>query len=149
MGRILAVDYGRKRCGIAATDPLRLVANGLTTVASHTLPDFLKSYMEKEPVDALVMGLPTTLKGQASESQKYLLPALGRLRRLFPSLPIVMFDERFTSAIAHQAMLSSGMKKMQRRNREIVDEISAAIILNDFLQSRMFADGSYLSQVIE
>ena len=136
MGRILAIDFGRKRTGIAVTDPLQIVANGLTIVATHTLIDFLQSYVKSEPVELIVVGLPKQLNGQPSESTKWLEPFLNRLRKVMPDMPVVMYDERFTSTLAHRAMIDGGMKKMDRRNKEVVDSIAAAIILNDYLQSR-------------
>ena len=136
MGRILAIDFGRKRTGIAVTDPLQIVANGLTTVATHTLIDFLQSYVKSEPVELIVVGLPKQLNGQPSESTKWLEPFLNRLRKVMPDMPVVMYDERFTSTLAHRAMIDGGMKKMDRRNKEVVDSIAAAIILNDYLQRR-------------
>lgn len=141
MGRLLSIDYGRKRCGIAVTDSMRIIANGLTTVPSGKLIEFLAGYFAKEKVDAIIVGMPTTMRGEASESQRYLLPALGQIRKRFPDMKIVPYDERFTSVLAHKAMLDGGMKKSDRRDKAVVDEISASIILNDFLQSR-FNDGS-------
>lgn len=138
MGRLLAIDYGRRRCGIAVTDPMRIVGTGLTTVATAQLETFLRDYMSRETVDEIVVGLPRTLQGTPSESMRYIAPALGRLRRLFPQTPVVMFDERFTSVIAHRSMLESGMKKMQRRDKAAVDTMAAAIILNDYLQSKSY-----------
>ena len=136
MGRILAIDFGRKRTGIAVTDPLQIVANGLTTVATHTLIDFLQSYVKSEPVELIVVGLPKQLNGQPSESTKWLEPFLNRLRKVMPDMPVVMYDERFTSTLAHRAMIDGGMKKMDRRNKALVGSIAAAIILNEYLQSR-------------
>lgn len=135
MGRLLSIDYGRKRCGIAVTDVLQIVATGLTTVATHTLVDFVKNYVEKEEVDRIVVGLPTTMRGEQSESMKYIVPGINRLRKVLPEMDIVFFDERFTSVLAHKSMLESGMKKSGRRDKAVVDEISATIILNDYLQS--------------
>ena len=138
MGRLLSIDYGRKRCGIAVTDVLQIVATGLTTVATHTLVDFVKNYVEKEEVDRIVVGLPTTMRGEQSESMKYIVPGLNRLRKVLPEMDIVFFDERFTSVLAHKSMLESGMKKSGRRDKAVVDEISATIILNDYLQSKLY-----------
>lgn len=139
MGRLLAIDYGRKRCGIAVTDPLRIVATGLQTVATHTLESFILDYISRERVDEIIVGLPLTLDGQPSESMRYIKPGIAKLRKSLPdAIGITFFDERFTSAIAHRAMLDSGMKKMQRRNKEIVDEMAATIILNDYLQSKIY-----------
>ena len=138
MGRLLSIDFGRKRCGIAVTDTLRIVANGLSTVATHTLIDYVKRYVAAEPVDRIIVGLPTTLRGEPSDSMRYLTPVINRLRKEIAPLPVEFYDERFTSTLAHRAMLDGGMKKMDRRNREIVDEISATILLNDYLQSKAY-----------
>ena len=137
MGRLLSIDYGRKRCGIAVTDVLQIVATGLTTVATHTLVEFVKNYVEKEEVDRIVVGLPTTMRGEQSESMKYIVPGINRLKKVLPEMEIVFFDERFTSVLAHKSMLESGMKKSDRRDKAVVDEISATIILNDYLQSKL------------
>ncbi|MFG6385123.1 MAG: Holliday junction resolvase RuvX [Muribaculaceae bacterium] len=136
MGRLLSIDFGRKRCGIAVTDPLRIVANGLTTVPTSTLIDFVKQYIATEGVDRIIVGLPTTMRGEPSESMRYLTPVINRLKKEIAPIEVTFFDERFTSAIAHRAMIDGGMKKMDRRDKAIVDEISATILLNDFLQSR-------------
>lgn len=138
MGRIIGIDYGRKRTGIAVTDSLKIVANGLTTVPSHTVIDFLLKYIEKENVEKIVVGLPKQLNGQDSESMQYITPFLNRLKKILPQIPVVMYDERFTSTLAHKAMLDGGMKKKDRQNKEIVDSIAATIILNDYLQSNQF-----------
>ena len=138
MGRLLSIDYGRKRCGIAVTDPLRIVANGLTTVNTSSLIDYVKDYVAREQVDTIVVGYPTTMRGEESESMRYIRPGIERLKKEIPNIPVVFFDERFTSAIAHQSMIDSGMKKMARRDKAIVDEISATIILNDYLQSKQY-----------
>ncbi len=135
MGRILAIDYGRKRSGIAVTDTLQIVANGLTTVASHELEAFLTRYTSQEKVDKIIIGLPKQMNNEYSESMKYIEPFVNRLRKVMPDMPVEMYDERFTSVLAHRAMLDGGMKKMARRDKAIVDEISATIILNDYLQS--------------
>ena len=132
----MAIDYGRKRCGIAVTDPLRIVANGLTTVPTSTLIDFVKQYIATEVFDRIIVGLPTTMRGEPSESMRYLTPVINRLKKEIAPIEVTFFDERFTSAIAHRAMIDGGMKKMDRRDKAIVDEISATILLNDFLQSR-------------
>ncbi len=134
----MSIDFGRKRCGIAVTDTLQIVANGLTTVATASLCDFVTDYVKKEPVDAIIVGHPTTMRGEESESMKYITPGINRLRKLLPpEIKIQFFDERFTSVLAHKAMIDGGMKKMARRDKAIVDEISATIILNDYLGSRM------------
>lgn len=138
VGRLLSIDFGRKRCGIAVTDTLRIVATGLTTVATHNVVDFVKGYMSREPVDAIVVGKPLTLSGEASESTKYFMPVANRLRKEVAPVRLIDFDERFTSVLAHRSMLESGMKKTARRDKAVVDEISATILLNDFLQSREY-----------
>ena len=136
MGRFLSIDYGRRRTGIAVTDPLRIVASGLTTVPTHTLTQFLRDYTSRETVDRIIVGLPTDMRGRESESMRYIRPAVERLRRDFPGIDIVYYDERFTSVLAHRAMIDGGMKKSDRRDKAIVDEISATILLNDYLQSQ-------------
>lgn len=139
MGRLMSIDYGRRRCGIAVTDTLRIVASGLTTVETSRLVEFVKNYVAKEPVDAIIVGYPTTLRGEESDSMRYIRPGIGALRKVLPpEVEIIFFDERFTSAIAHRAMIDGGMKKMARRDKAIVDEISATIILNDYLSSRQY-----------
>lgn len=135
MGRIIAIDYGRKRCGIAATDSLKIVANGLTTVQTHTLLDFIKKYISTEDVEKILVGLPKQMNNQPSENMKYIQPFVNRLKKELPDITVEMYDERFTSVLAHRAMIDGGMKKMARRDKAIVDEISAAIILNDYLES--------------
>lgn len=135
MGRLLAIDYGRARCGIAVTDTLQIVANALQTVDTPALEAFLRDYFAREEVDAVVVGLPRNLDGSPSESQRYLLPALGRLRKAFPGMRFEMYDERFTSVLAHRAMIAGGMKRSDRRERGNTDRIAACIILNDYLSS--------------
>ena len=136
MGRILGIDYGRKRTGVAVTDPLQIIAGNLATVPTHTLMQFIKDYIAREQVDRIVIGQPTQLNGQPSESMKYITPFVNRLRKELPEMPVVMYDERFTSTIAHQAMIDGGMKKSDRRDKARVDAIAATIILNDYLQSK-------------
>ncbi len=143
MGRLMAIDYGRKRCGIAVTDTMCIVASGLTTIPSGQLIDFVLNYLAKENVDAIIFGSPTTLQGLPSESVKYLKPAVTALRRRLPeNINIVFWDERFTSAIAHRAMIDGGMKQSRRRDKEVVDMMAATIILNDYLESRAFNSGN-------
>lgn len=136
MGRLLAIDFGKVRCGIAATDSLQIVANPLATVETPRLEAFLRDYFAREEVEAVVIGLPRQMDGSPSESQRYLRPALGRLRKAFPGMRFELYDERFTSVLAHRAMLDGGMRKMQRRQKEPVDRMAACIILNDFLSAR-------------
>ncbi|MBP1593688.1 MAG: Holliday junction resolvase RuvX [Bacteroidetes bacterium] len=136
MGRILALDYGRKRTGVAVTDILQIIANGLTTVPSHTLPDFLVQYTTKEPVDLILIGLPKQLNNDLSESMNYIKPFVQRLKKILPNIPVEFVDERFTSVLAHRTMLEAGLKKKDRQSKELVDEVSATIILQSYLESR-------------
>ena len=136
MGRILGIDYGRKRTGIAVTDPLQIVAGNLATVPTHTLMSFIKDYIAREQVERIVIGQPTQLNGDPSESMKYITPFVKQLHKELPDMPVVMYDERFTSTIAHRAMIDGGMKKSDRRDKSRVDAIAATIILNDYLQSK-------------
>ncbi len=136
MGRILALDYGRKRTGVAVTDILQIIANGLTTVPSHTLPDFLVQYTTKEPVDLILIGLPKQLNNDLSESMNYIKPFVQGLKKILPNIPVEYVDERFTSVLAHRTMLEAGLKKKDRQSKELVDEVSATIILQSYLESR-------------
>lgn len=132
----MAIDFGRKRCGIAVTDTLRIVANGLSTVPTASLPAFVVDYCRCETVDAIIVGEPRDMRGNPSESQRFITPALARLKKAMPGMTIIPFDERFTSVLAHRAMIDGGLSKMARRDKALVDEISATIILNDYLQSQ-------------
>ena len=132
----MGIDYGRKRTGVAVTDPLQIVAGNLATIPTHTLLQFIKDYLAHEVVDRIVVGKPTQLNGEPSESMKFITPFVDRLKKELPDMPVVMYDERFTSTIAHQAMLDGGMKKSDRRDKSRVDAIAATIILNDYLQSK-------------
>ncbi len=137
MSRILAIDYGKKRTGIAVSDPLQLIANGLTTVDTAALPDFIASYLAQEDVERIVVGLPKQMNGEDSENMKRITPFVNRLRKLYPTLPVELYDERFTSVLAHRAILSSGIgKKARRENKGLVDQVSATIILEDYLSAR-------------
>ena len=136
MARILGIDYGRKRTGVAVTDPLQIVAGALGTVPTHTLEQFITDYVAREEVELIVVGQPLQLTGEPSESMRYITPFVNRLRKILPNIPVVMYDERFTSTIAHQAMIDGGMKKSDRRDKARVDSIAATIILNDYLMSR-------------
>lgn len=135
MGRILAIDYGRKRVGIAVTDPLKIIANGLTTVKSCDVLKFLSDYLSKETVELIVVGLPKTMNNEESDSMQYIKPFVEKLKKQYPNVPIEMYDERFTSVLAHKAMLEGGLKKKERQNKALVDEISATIILQSFMES--------------
>ena len=134
MGRILAIDYGRKRTGLAVTDILRITANPLLTIETKDLMDWLKTYFAKENVDEVVIGHPTQMNGEESESMNYIRPFMGNFKKTFPDKPITMYDERFTSVLAHQAMLAGGMKKKDRQNKAVVDKIAACIILEGYLE---------------
>jgi len=137
LGRILAIDYGRKRTGLAVTDPLRITASPLLTVETAQLVPWLRDYFAREQVDEVVIGHPTQLNGQESESMNYIRPFLGLFRKTFPDKPITMYDERFTSVLAHRAMIAGGMKKKDRQNKAVVDRIAACIILEDYLESKL------------
>jgi len=138
MGRILAIDYGRKRTGLAVTDALRIAANGLETVPTHEVLSFLEKYTAIEPVDIFVLGLPTQMNGKESESMEYIRPFAAGLQKKFPTIELVYFDERFTSVLAHRAMLEGGLKKKDRQDKALVDKISATIILQSYLESINF-----------
>ena len=138
MARILAVDYGKKRTGLAVTDVLQIIANGLTTVPTHTLMDFILDYVGREPVERIVVGLPKQMNNEPSENMIRIEPFVNRLRKVLPNIPVEYVDERFTSVLAHQAMLDGGLKKKDRQRKELVDEISATIILQSYMDSRKF-----------
>ncbi len=133
MARILAIDYGSKRVGIAVTDPQQIIATGLTTVHSKDVIEFLKKYIAKELVECIVVGEPKQMNNEPSESARFIEPFVVHLKRTFPSIKIERMDERFTSKIAFQTMIDSGLKKKTRQNKELIDEISATIILQDYM----------------
>jgi putative Holliday junction resolvase len=133
MARILAIDYGSKRVGIAVTDILQIIATGLTTVHSKDLISYLEAYLAKEQVECIVVGEPKTLQNEASDSARFIEPFVTHLTRKFPNIKIARYDERFTSTLAHQAMLMGGLKRKDRANKDTVDMISATIILQDYL----------------
>jgi len=135
MGRILAIDYGQKRVGLAVTDPLQLIANSLDTVSAHEALNFIKSYVEREQVEKFVIGLPKQMNGQDSDSMDYIRPFAKKLQENFPNIELIYVDERFTSVLAHKAMLDGGLKKKDRQNKALVDRISATIILQTYLES--------------
>jgi len=137
MGRILAIDYGQKRVGLAVTDPLKITANGLDTVAVHEIFNYLKQYMAKENVEKFVIGLPKQMNGEDSASMQYIKPFVERLRKQFPETELVFVDERFTSVMAHNTMLEAGLKKKDRQNKALVDKIAATIILQTYLSSTL------------
>lgn len=136
MSRILAIDYGKKRTGIAVTDPLQIIANGLTTVPTHQLMDFLLNYVRQETVERIVIGHPKQMNNEDSENMKNIVPFMNRLKKKLPDIPVELFDERFTSVLAHQAILAGGLKKKDRQNKALVDEISATIILQSYMESK-------------
>lgn len=133
MARIMAIDYGSKNVGIAVTDPLQIIATGLTTVHSKDVIDFLKKYMEKEEVVCIVVGEPRQMNNEPSESARFIEPFVMHLKRTFPGIKVERMDERFTSKMAFQTMIDSGLKKKARRDKKLVDEISATIILQSYL----------------
>ena len=139
----MAIDYGKRRCGIAVTDSLRIAANPLTTVDTGKLIEFVTDYCRTNDVDAVVVGKPMNLNGEPSASMASLTPMFNRLRKLLSPKAVVMFDERFTSVLAHKAMIDGGMKKSDRRDKGTVDMVSAAILLNDFLQSRQAGESGF------
>ena len=136
MARILSIDYGKKRTGLAVTDPLQIIAGGLATVATSELFDYLKAYIEREQVEMIVIGEPRQPNGEPSENLARVQQFVNRWRKAMPQVPIQYYDERFTSVLAHQAMLDGGLKKKTRQNKGLVDEISATIILEDYLRSK-------------
>ncbi|HET9569979.1 MAG TPA: Holliday junction resolvase RuvX [Bacteroidales bacterium] len=136
MSRILAIDYGRKRTGLAVTDILQLIPGALATVSSHELLNYLDEYFRKEPVERVIVGLPKQMNNQLSESMKYIEPFVRSFKKKWPEMPVEFYDERFTSVLAHQAMLEGGLKKKDRQNKALVDQISAVIILQSYLESK-------------
>lgn len=135
MGRILAIDYGKKRSGLAVTDMLRITANPLLTINTNELVAWLKNYFATEQVDIVVIGHPLQTNGMDSESMTYIRPFMNKFRQLFPTMPLEELDERFTSVLAHRAMIDGGMKKMARRDKTVVDKLAATIILEDYLEA--------------
>lgn len=138
MSRILSIDYGKKRVGIAVTDPLRIIANPLTTVETPNIMDFLKKYLWENEVGLIIVGLPRQMNNEYSESFRYVKPFTDRLRKTFPDVTVEYFDERFTSKMAMQAMIAGGVKKTGRQDKALVDKVSAAIILQSYMESRAF-----------
>ena len=136
MARILSIDYGKKRTGLAVTDPLQLIAGGVATVSTSTLFDYLKQYVAQESVERIVIGEPRQPNGEPSENLERVRQFVNRWRKAMPDIPIEFYDERFTSVLAHQAMIDGGLKKKARQDKALVDEISATIILQDYMRSR-------------
>lgn len=135
MGRILAIDYGTKRTGIAVSDPLRLIAGGLTTVETKQLERWLAQYVAENDVETIVVGKPTQPNGLPSDTWRFVEPLVARLRRAYPDKEVTLYDERFTSVLAHRAMLESGIGRKARQNKALVDKISATIILQGYMES--------------
>ena len=136
MGRILSIDYGQKRTGLAVTDILRITANPLLTIETSGLKEWLTTELAKGEIDTVVIGHPTQLNGEESDSMRFIQPFMGWFRKQFPSIPLVQYDERFTSTLAHQAMIAGGMKKKDRQNKMQGDKLAACIILESFLDSQ-------------
>ena len=136
MGRILAIDYGKKKTGIAVSDPLKIIANGLTTVPTHQLFDFLDKYLIAEQVECIVIGYPTQSTGEESESMRFITPFVNRFKKKYPQLPVEWVDERYTSKMAFQTMIDAGLKKSDRQNKNLVDQISATIILQSYMEKQ-------------
>jgi putative Holliday junction resolvase len=138
MARLLALDYGTKRVGVAVTDELQIIASGLCTVRAHDCMDFLKEYISKEKVDAIILGMPKNLQDQKTDATPYVKGFAKQLRKQFPEMEIHLIDERFTSKMAFQSMIDSGLKKKARQNKALVDEVSATIILQSFMEQQNF-----------
>lgn len=137
MARILAIDFGKKRCGLAVTDPEQIIAGALTTVATNELMSYLKQYVSTQKVETIVMGLPRKVNGDDSETMAYIRPFLARLRKEMPQMNVEMYDERFTTKLAFDAMLAAGLKKTDRNNKNgVVDKVSATIILQSYMESK-------------
>ncbi|MDX9880858.1 MAG: Holliday junction resolvase RuvX [Prolixibacteraceae bacterium] len=138
MGRILAIDYGRKRTGLAVTDTLQIIASKLDTVPSPEIFSFLKMYLQKEPVERIIVGYPLQMNNEASEAVLYINPFLKRLVKEFPGIPVEQVDERFTSKMAFHAMIDAGLKKKDRQNKATVDAVSATIMLQTYLEQKKY-----------
>lgn len=138
MGRIMAIDYGKKRTGVAVTDPQQIIANSLTTVASAMIWDFLDNYFLREKVDTVVVGYPRTMNNEASQAVIFINPFLKKFQLKYPGIQLELLDERFTSKMAFQAMIDGGVKKEKRKNKAMVDAISATIILQNYLEAKRF-----------
>lgn len=136
MARILAIDYGKKRVGLAVTDPLQLIANRLTTVPTHTIFSFLQEYFQTEKVEKVVVGYPRQLNNEASEAVRYVNPFIKKFQKVYPEMPLELIDERFTSKMAFETMIAGGVKKEKRKDKALVDGISATIILQTYLEQK-------------
>jgi putative Holliday junction resolvase len=140
MGRILGIDFGTKRIGLAVTDPLQIFASPLKTVKNHDFEDFLKEFSKTESIIEFVIGYPVTMNNQASSSVKYLNQFIRKIEKMFPGIPIHLVDERFTSGMAFRTMIDGGVKKKDRQDKSMIDKISASIILQSFLDKRLIED---------
>ena len=138
MGRILAIDYGKKRTGLAVTDTLQLIPGGLTTVNSNEVLQFIINYCAKENVERIIIGLPKKMNYEPSESMQYIEPFYKALSKRLPNIPVEYVDERFTTVLAHRAMLEGGLRKKERQNKALADEVSAVILLQSYMESRKF-----------
>ncbi|WP_423127797.1 Holliday junction resolvase RuvX [Gaoshiqia sp. Z1-71] len=138
MGRILAIDYGKKRVGLAVTDPMKMIAGKLTTVPSHQIFDFLKEYFQKEDIEKIIIGYPLQMNNEASQSVLYINPFLKRFQKLYPDMPIEQVDERFTSKMAFQTMIDAGLKKKDRKNKGMIDAVSATILLQSYMEQQKY-----------
>lgn len=136
MARLLAIDYGKKKTGLAVSDEMQIIAGGLTTVPTTELPDFLLGYVSREPVERIIVGLPKQMNNEPSENMRRITPFVNRLRKVLPDIPVEFHDERFTSVLAQRTIIEAGIKKMARRNKELVDEVSATIILQSYMESK-------------
>ncbi|MBQ8694120.1 MAG: Holliday junction resolvase RuvX [Bacteroidaceae bacterium] len=136
MARLLAIDYGKKRTGLAVSDEMQIIAGGLTTVPTTELLDFLLGYVSREPVERIIVGLPKQMNNEPSENMRRITPFVNRLRKVLPDIPVELHDERFTSLLAQRTIIEAGIKKMARRNKELVDEVSATIILQSYMESK-------------
>ena len=136
MARLLAIDYGQKRTGLAVSDEMQIIAGGLTTVPTVGLIDYLLDYVKREPVERIIVGLPKQMNNEPSENMRRITPFVNRLRKLLPEIPVEYHDERFTSVLAQRTIIEAGIKKMARRNKELVDEVSATIILQSYMESK-------------
>ncbi|MBX5438809.1 MAG: Holliday junction resolvase RuvX [Thermoflavifilum sp.] len=135
MGRILAIDYGKKRVGLAVTDPLKIIATGLATIGAHELIPWLKAYLDKERVERIIIGMPKDLQGRDTDATALVREAIRVLQKHFPQIPIEPIDERFTSKIASRSLIESGLKKQARQDKSLIDQVSATLLLQGYLQS--------------
>ncbi len=138
MGRILAIDYGQKRCGVAVSDTLQMIANGLTTVPTADLMPFLENYFQKEQVEIVVLGLPKQMNNTESQSMKFITPFVEKFKKKFPQIKVDFEDERFTSKMAFQTMIDGGLKKKDRQNKAMIDQVSATIILQSYIENKNY-----------